>query len=125
MNYNDRDDMDMNGNLQNGGMSRGIGRINNHTLPQYNESSNLNEMNWGVENGDISGVHCYMNSYTLSEAKNHKSIYSTKKSDEVAPIISEMKILNYRMVLTFMLCYLHTNFINMLKWNNIINIITP
>ena len=71
-------------------------------------------MNWGVENGDISGVHCYMDSQNLSEAKNHKSIYSTKKSDEIPPNISEMKILDYSMVFTFMLYYLRTNFINLL-----------
>ena len=42
MNYNDWDDMEMNDNLHNG-----IGLTNSHTLAKYNESSNLNSMNWG------------------------------------------------------------------------------
>ena len=42
MNYNDRGDTDINANLQNVHVSSGIGLLNNHTLPQHNESSNLN-----------------------------------------------------------------------------------
>ena len=38
----------MNANLQNGDVGSGIFLLNNHKLPQYNESSNLNEMNMGV-----------------------------------------------------------------------------
>ena len=48
MNYNDRDDMDMNSNLHNGYVSNEIGILNSHTLTQYNLSSILNEMNMGV-----------------------------------------------------------------------------
>ena len=55
MSFNDRDDTYMNDNLQNGYVSSGIGSLNIHTLPQYNKSSNLNEMNVGVENGDVNG----------------------------------------------------------------------
>ena len=64
MNYNYRDDMDMNANLQNVDGSSGIGLLNNHTLPPHNESSNLDETNIGVENGDVNGGHCYINSTT-------------------------------------------------------------
>ena len=56
--------MDMNANLQNGDGRSGIGLLKIHTLPPYNESSNLNETNMGIENGDVNGGHCYMNSIT-------------------------------------------------------------
>ena len=36
-------------------------------------------MNWGVENVDVRISHCYINSHTLYESNNHKSMYSTKK----------------------------------------------
>ena len=36
MNYNDRNDTDMNDNLQNGDVSSGIGLLNSHTHPQDN-----------------------------------------------------------------------------------------
>ena len=48
-------------------------------------------MNMGVENGDVNGGHCYMNSSTGCESKNHNSIYYTNKRDEIAPNISEME----------------------------------
>ena len=64
MNYNYWDDMDMNSNLQNGDVSSGIGLLKIHTLPPYNESGNLNETNMGIENGDVNGGHCYINSTT-------------------------------------------------------------
>ena len=35
------------------------------------------------------------------------------------------KIMDYRMDLTFMLYYPHSNFINMPIWNKIMNIINP
>ena len=37
MNYNDRNGMDMNANLQNGYFSSGIGLLNTHTLQRDNE----------------------------------------------------------------------------------------
>ena len=57
MNYNDRDDIDMNTNSQNVYVSSGIGLLNIHTLLRYNESSQLNEINIGVENVDVNGGH--------------------------------------------------------------------
>ena len=36
MNYNDRNDSDMNDILENGDASTGIGLLNSHTLPQDN-----------------------------------------------------------------------------------------
>ena len=48
MNYNDRDETDMNANLQNGYVSIGIDLLNIHTTRQYNESSNLNDIIMGV-----------------------------------------------------------------------------
>ena len=77
--------MDMNDDLQNGCVSSGIGLINSHTLPQCNKWSNSTEINWGVKNINISGGHSYTNSHTPSEAKNHSSVYSKKKSDENTP----------------------------------------
>ena len=68
MNYNDRYDMEMNYNLQNGDVSSGIGLTNRHTLPQCNKSIRLNEMNWGSKNSYFSGGPCYMNSHTVYEA---------------------------------------------------------
>ena len=48
-------------------------------------------MNAGVENGDVNCGHCYMNSYTGSESKNHNSIHYKNKRDEIYPNIYEMK----------------------------------
>ena len=81
INCNDRDDMDMKDNLHNGDVISGIGLLKSHTLPQYNKPIKLNEMNLGVENGDINGGHSYMNSPTGSESKNHSPIDSTNKRD--------------------------------------------
>ena len=50
----------MHSDLKNGDVSRVIGLINNHTLSQFNEPSYFNEMDWDVENGDVSGGHCFM-----------------------------------------------------------------
>ena len=79
MNDNDRIDKDMNDNLQNGYVNSVIGLLNSHTLPQDNESINLNDMNMSVENGN----YCYMNSSIISESKNHNSIDYTNKRDEI------------------------------------------
>ena len=48
-------------------------------------------MNMGVENGGFNGSHCYINSPTGSESKNHNSIYSTNKIDEIYPNIYGME----------------------------------
>ena len=64
-------------------MSSGIGLLNSHTLPQYNESSKLNEMNISVYNCDVNGAYCYMNSSTGYDINNHNSIDYTKKIDEI------------------------------------------
>ena len=83
--------MEMNTNLQNVYVSSWIGLINIHTLSQFNKSSNLTYMNWGFFNGDVSGGHCYSNIQTVSESNNHKSIYSTNKSDKSTHNRSEME----------------------------------
>ena len=49
MNYNDRDTMDMDDNLQNRYVISRIGLRNIHNLPRYNKSSNLSDMNMGVK----------------------------------------------------------------------------
>ena len=68
MNYIDRYDTDMHTNLQNGDMSSGIGLLNIHILPQYDESSNLDEMEMGVENVNVNGGRCYLRHFLgLSE----------------------------------------------------------
>ena len=59
MNYNNRDDMDMNDNLLHVDVSRGIGVLKRQNLPQYNESGNMDDIYTGVENGDLNGCHCY------------------------------------------------------------------
>ena len=69
----------MNATLHNGYVGSGNGLLNCHTLPQDNESSNLNYKNMNVVNGDINGDYCYSNGSTLSESKNHNSINYTKK----------------------------------------------
>ena len=83
MNNNDSNDTYMNETLQNGYVSSGIGLLNSHTLPQDNESSNLNDMNMSVDNGDANVDHCYINSYTGYESKNNSSIDYTKKIDKI------------------------------------------
>ena len=58
MNDNDRNDTYMNDTLQNEYVSSGIGLLNITTLPQYIESSNLNDMNMNVDNGNIKEYYC-------------------------------------------------------------------
>ena len=48
-------------------------------------------MNWGIENGDVSCGHYYMNSHTISEVNNNKYIDYTKKGDENASNLSTME----------------------------------
>ena len=67
MNYNYRDGMYMNANLQNVDASCGSCLLNSHNLSQYKKSRNLNDVNMGVENGDVNGGNCYMNSPTGSK----------------------------------------------------------
>ena len=45
----------------------------------------------GVENIDVSGGNCFMNSHTISEANNLKIIYSTNKGDKSVPSVYEME----------------------------------
>ena len=45
--YIDNEDTDMNATLKNIDTSSGIGLLSINTLPQYNESSHLNEINMG------------------------------------------------------------------------------
>ena len=47
MNYNDRIYSAMYDNLQNRDMSSEISLINSHNIYRFNESSNLNDMDWG------------------------------------------------------------------------------
>ena len=51
MNDNDSNDTEMNDTLHNGDVSGVIGLLNRHTLPQNNESNNLNDKNMSVYNG--------------------------------------------------------------------------
>ena len=71
-------------------MSHVIGLINRHTIYQCNELSQFNDMDWGFENGDVIGGHCFMNSHTISESNNHNYIDTTKKMDGNVPNIYEM-----------------------------------
>ena len=48
-------------------------------------------MDWGVENVNISGGQCYINSHALYEVNNHNSVYSKNKRDESAPNLSVME----------------------------------
>ena len=56
----------------------------------FNESYYFNENDWGFENGDLSGGHCFMNYYTLYEAKYHNFIDSAKQRGGNVPNVSEM-----------------------------------
>ena len=55
-----RNDIEKNSDLWNGDVSSGICLINSHSLYQFNESSNLNDIIYGVENGAVSGGHFYI-----------------------------------------------------------------
>ena len=48
INSNNSDDIEMNVDLKNGCVSRGIGLLNSHTLYQFNESSYFSELEWDV-----------------------------------------------------------------------------
>ena len=47
----------------------------------------MNDMNRDVKNGDVSGGNCYMNTHTISEAREQNFIDSTNRSDEITPNI--------------------------------------
>ena len=81
MNYNDRDNIEMNYTFKNGDVSSEIGLLKIHTVPQYNELSNLNYMNMSVDNGDINIDYCYMNGSTVFESNNQISIDYKNKID--------------------------------------------
>ena len=84
MNYNYRNDIDINDTLQNGHMSSEIGSLNRHTLPEDNKASNLNGINMSFDQGDLNGDYCYMYiSTTGYESNNHNSIHYTNKRDEI------------------------------------------
>ena len=63
----------MNGDLKNSDVIYVNGFIISHTLSQCNKSRSFNYMDGGVENGDVSGGHCFMKSNTLYEAKKPSS----------------------------------------------------
>ena len=73
------DDIDTHDDLNNGDVSRGIGLLKSHTLPQFNESSYFNDMDWDVENLDVMGRNCFIDIRTLSKAKNKNSVDFTNK----------------------------------------------
>ena len=80
--FNDWNYTDINANLQSVDVSSVMCLLNIHTLPQYNESSPLNEININAINGDFNVGYCYRNSSTEYEWKNQNSIYYTNKGDE-------------------------------------------
>ena len=90
INNNNSEDIDMNGNLKNGDVSCVIGLINRHTLSQCNESNQFNDMD-GDEKGWCEWRNFFMNSNTISEAKNLSSIDSTNKKYGNITNVSEME----------------------------------
>ena len=91
MNYNDRIYSEMYANLQNCDVSSGISLTNRHNIYQFNESSNFNDKDWGIKNGDVSGGNCYTNSHTFSLRKNHNSVDSSNNRDENSPNLFSME----------------------------------
>ena len=71
-------------------------------------------MDWDVENDDLSCEHCFINSHTISEANNQNSIDSTNKVMDIFSMYLKWKILEYRIRLTSIICYLHQQLINIL-----------
>ena len=84
INDNDRIDTYIIETLQNGYVSSGIGLLNSHTLHQYNESSNFNDMNMIVDNGGVNVDYLYLNISTGSESKNHNSVDYSNKIDKMS-----------------------------------------
>ena len=123
MNDNDRNDTDMNNNLQNGDESSAIGLLNIHSLHPDKKSSNLNDMSISVDNVDGNGDYFYMNSSNGSK-KIHNYVDYTKKRDNIFTNKYLMEILDYWMVQTFMLYYMYPHLTNMSICNTIMNIRT-
>ena len=71
--------------------------INIHSLYQCNKSIPFSNMDGGVENGDVSGGHFFMNSHTIYEANNPRSIYSTNKRDGKFPSILFVESMELRL----------------------------
>ena len=72
--FNYRTDTDMNETLQNVAVISVSGVLNSHTLPQTIKLSKLDEMNMSVDNVDVNGDYCYMNSSTVFVIRNHNSV---------------------------------------------------
>ena len=75
-------DTNINENLHNGYGISVIGLLNSHTLPPYNQSSKLNEINMSVENVYINCDFCYTNSCNVYVLKNRNIVDYTNKGDE-------------------------------------------
>ena len=65
INYNNSDDIEMNGDLKNGDVSCVISLINSHAISQCNESSYFREMKGNGENCYVSGRHGSMKINTI------------------------------------------------------------
>ena len=78
-------------------------------------------MGCNVERGDVNGGYCFINRQTLSEANNLNSIDYKIKGMKMFPMYLKWRILDKRIVLILMLCYLYPYFINIPVWNSIIN----
>ena len=86
------------------------GFINSHALSQYNESSSFNDMDRDVENVDVSGGHCFMNSNTLYEANKLCSLCYIKKRDGNVLNVSGMKDTGLQNVVEIdILYFIHTS----------------
>ena len=85
MKYNDRIDTDMNETLHNGDVSIVIGLINSQTLPQSSKVSQLNDINISVDNGDVNGDYCYMNSSTGCVIKKKIPLIIQRKEMKFLP----------------------------------------
>ena len=86
INDNDRNDTYISDTLYNGDVSSWNGLLNIQNISQDNESSNLNEINITVDNVDVNGYYCYINSTNGSESKNHSSVDYTYDIVETSTI---------------------------------------
>ena len=84
MNYNDRNNTDMNDTLHHLYVISVIDLINIYSLPQDKESSKINDMNTSVDNGHVNGDYCCMNNSTVSESNNQNPIDYKKKRDKIS-----------------------------------------
>ena len=83
MNDNDNIETDINETLYKGNVSSEIGLLYSHIFIQSNKSSKLNKMNMSIDNGDINGNYCYMNSSTWSVVNNQNPIDYTNNIDNI------------------------------------------